>query len=132
MNANQGGSIQMSQGYEVLPPKTGKAYPILCEEWDFLKHQIGQMSDRPWLFHTVGSALVGAALSTLLAVLLGSPPPTNTTAVIVAWAVVAVTGICGSVCLFFAEQQRRVKQVQAEEIITQMELIEKRYAQAAG
>jgi len=28
-------SIQVSQGYDIIPPKTGKAYPILCEEWNY-------------------------------------------------------------------------------------------------
>ena len=33
-------SLKMSQGYEVLKPKSDKAFPIPCNEWDVLKEQL--------------------------------------------------------------------------------------------
>ncbi|MBI4681027.1 MAG: hypothetical protein HY753_07470 [Nitrospirae bacterium] len=70
-------SIQMSQDYDVLPPKTGKAYPILCEEWDYLKKNVGSISEKPNIYHTIGSVLLGAFISTLIAILTGTFPDPN-------------------------------------------------------
>ncbi|MBI2175022.1 MAG: DUF3395 domain-containing protein [Candidatus Omnitrophica bacterium] len=122
------GPFRMSQGYDVLQPKTGRAYPVPCDEWDFLKRKLGQVSTSPWLYHTIGSLLGGAAISTLVTILFGTfPPASSSPAIIVAWAVVAVCGICAVVCFFFADQQRKVQVVQVSDVVTQMELIERRY-----
>ena len=43
-------NYQMSQGYEVLPPKSGKAYPILCDDWENLKSKLTSVSSEPWFF----------------------------------------------------------------------------------
>jgi hypothetical protein len=122
----------MSQGYDVLPPRAGKAYPILCEEWDFLKNKIRTISNIPHVYHTFGSVLIGASLSTLISLLIGSVSTTNQPhAIVIAWAAVTVTVVCGSLALFFAAAQRKVQQTQASEIVAQMEIIEKRYEQRA-
>jgi hypothetical protein len=120
--------IRMSQGYDVLPLKTGKAYPIPCDEWNFLKQKLERITDTPWKLHTFGSLLLGASASTLITVLTGAlPSAQNSNTVVVAWAVVAVTAICGAVCLHFADRERRMHRVEASDVVTQMELIEKRY-----
>jgi len=124
-------SIQMSQGYDVLPPKTGKAYPILCEEWDYLKNNVATITERPNFYHTIGAVLLGACLSTFIAIVTGSFPNPNPETVsqklIVAWAVVAVTLIVGSICLYFAREKRKLIEKKASDVLSQMELIEKRY-----
>lgn len=128
--ANQESSFRVSQGYDVIPPRSGPAYPILCEEWDYLKSKISQISDEALTFHKVGWLLVGASLSTFIAILTGSfapaqgAPPTRLT---VAWAVVAVALICGLLALYFSRQQRQVTRVKSSDVLKQMELIEKRY-----
>jgi membrane protein DedA with SNARE-associated domain len=123
-------SFQMSQGYDVVPPRPGRAYPILCEEWDYLKTQIQSISTNFGFYHTIGSLLVGSAISTLVAILSGGFPVTeggNNTSLIIAWSVVAVTAVTGGICLFFAHESRTISEKKASEVITQMELIEKRY-----
>jgi hypothetical protein len=125
-------SFQMSQGYDVIPPKTGRAYPILCEEWDHLKGQIRGIKTSFGTYHTVGSVLVGAAITTLISILLGaySASATNDPKIsIIAWAVTVTTFITGSACLYFARESRTVSDKQADEVVRQMELIEKRFAQ---
>lgn len=122
------GPFRMSQGYDVLQPKTGRAYPVPCDEWDFLKRKLGQVSTSPWAYHTIGSLLGGAAISTFVTILLGTfPSASSSPAIIVAWAVVAVCTICSLACFFFANQQGKVQVVQVSDVITQMELIERRY-----
>lgn len=43
---NEKYSIQVKQGYKILPPKSGKAYSILCEEWDNLKKDIETITEK--------------------------------------------------------------------------------------
>ena len=125
--------FKMSQGFEVLPPKSGQAYPIPCEEWDFLKKKVRELSNRPWVLHTIGTTLLGACVSTFITLLMGGISTTaHPNAEIVAWAVIAVTLICGVVCMIFADQQHKVQRVQADDILTQMELVEKRFERRAS
>ncbi len=128
---NEKSSFQMSQGYNVLPPRTGKAYPILCEEWDYLKKNIGSISDKPNIYYIMGSILLGACISTLIAILTGNFPNPDpkilSSKFIVAWAVVTVTFIVGLISLYFAREQRKVTEMKASDVLSQMELIEKRY-----
>ena len=121
-------SFKMSQGYDVLPPKSGEAYPIPCQEWDFLKKKVGELSHRPWILHTIGTTLLGAALSTLITIVVGAIATTaHPNAEVIAWSVVAVTAICGTACIYLGEQQHKIQRVQASDIVTQMELVEKRF-----
>jgi hypothetical protein len=124
VNDLDAGTIKMSQGFEVLQPRSSQAYPIPCDEWEFLKTKISAMSGAPWFYQTFGSALVGAALSTTLALLFANLNPTQQ---IIAWSAVAVAGLCGGTTLFFAHQQKGIRLVQASDVLTQMEIIEKRY-----
>ena len=39
----------------------------------------------------------------------------------------AATGVCGVLCLYFAHKERGVERTRARDIVTQMELIERRY-----
>ena len=127
----EGSSFQMSQGYDVVPPKPGLAYPILCEEWKHLKSQVNSIRTSFGLYHTVGSLLLGAFISTLISIVSGAYSTTANSdpqARIIAWAVVITTGLLGGVCLYFANESRSLSQKQAQEVVGQMELIEKRYA----
>jgi len=123
--------IRMSQGYDVLQPRSGEAYPIPCEEWDLIKTRLRGASDPPLGFQTAGSVLLGGALTTAISIIVGGLGATGS-ALVAAWAVVAVSGICGALCLYFARRERRLRGVQISEVIAQMELIERRYVRFAG
>jgi hypothetical protein len=120
------GQIRMSQGYDVLAPKSGEAFPIPCEEWDLLKANLGQVAQSPWGFHTLGSLLVGAALSPLVTLLAGGIPNQGLNRVI-AWALVSVCAITGFLCICFAAREKKLNGQQVTNIVAQMELIERRY-----
>ena len=97
----------MSQGLDVLQPKSGQAYPIPCDEWVMLKNKIKVLTAEPWFFHSLGFLFLGAAISTFVTILLDSfQLPEQKTAEVIAWAVFAVTFICGLVCLYFARKER--------------------------
>jgi hypothetical protein len=126
MNPNN--PIQMSQGYEVLPPKSSKAYPIPCDEWDLLKVKIASLATPPSFFSNIGSILVGASLSTFITIVSGTfSDPSKQRELIIAWAVVVVCFVCGVLCYLFSHMQQKMRQVQAGEITAQMEIIERRY-----
>jgi hypothetical protein len=121
-------SIQMTQGLEVIHPKSAKAYPIPCDEWQMLKNKIKKLTSEPWLFQRLGFLLLGGALSTFVTILLGTLQlPAQQHARDIAWAVVAVTFICGMACLYFAYKEGAVHRDRANDVVAQMELIETRY-----
>ena len=123
----------MTQGLDVLPPKSGHAYPIPCDEWDTLKARAARLASEPWLFQSLGSLLLGAALTTFVALMLGSfDAPQQSRTSVVAWAVVAVTLISGALCMFFANKERAVQKERASDLVTQMELIERRFDRKSG
>ena len=121
-------NIKLSQGYEVLRPKSDKAFPIPCAEWDVLKRKIESLTTEPWLFHTAGSTFVGAALATAISVWTGAVSiAARPNAIVIAWAVTAVCLICGLACLRFAHKEREVHRGKASDVVTQMTLIEQRF-----
>jgi hypothetical protein len=104
---------------------------ILCEEWDYLKKNVALISEKLNFYHTIGSVLLGACISTLIAILTGTFPVPNPNTpspkLIIAWAIVAVTFIVSLMCLYFSKEQRKVTQMKASDVLNQMQLIERRY-----
>lgn len=126
-------SFELSQGLEVLRPKSGQAYPIPLDEWSLLKAKIRKLTTEPWLFHTVGSLFIGATLSTFVAIGIGTfQLPIQQRQLELAWAVGVVTLICGVACLFFAHKERSVFRERATDVVAQMELIETRYERSSA
>lgn len=124
MTAPETGALRVSHGFDVLQPRSGPAYPIPCDEWELLKGKLRLISTAPWFYQTIGSALIGAAISTAPTALIVQMTSTQT---IIAWAWAAVTFISGALSLSFAHQQRKVNHAQASDVLLQMEIIEKRY-----
>ena len=121
-------NIKASTGLEILLPKAVQALPVPCGEWDVLRSRIEALTTEPWLFHTIGSVLIGAALATLISILTGAVSTQSAAnAVVIAWAVVVCTGLIGAICLFFADRERRAYRQRATDVATQMSFIEQRY-----
>ena len=122
-------NLKLSQGYEVLRPRTDKAFPIPCNEWDVLRKQIEELTTEPWFFQTTGSMLLGASLATLISIWTGAVVVSESTpnALVIAWAVTASCGICGLACLAFAHKERGVFRAKAGNVVTQMSLVEQRF-----
>lgn len=126
----QNSGFQMSQGYDVLPPKSSRAYPIPCDEWDLLKIKIQSIASPPAFFSNVGAVLIGAAITTFITILTGAySDQAKQYELVVASAVVVVCLISGILSYIFSRLQQNTRRVLAGEIISQMELIEHRYKQ---
>jgi hypothetical protein len=124
-------SFKMSQDYELIPPKKKRAYPILVEEWNYLKNKISAIRDDANLYHTIGSILLGvagSAITTALTLDLPKSPEGQTAMpIIISWFISASSLVCGGLSLFFGHNQRQVQKASASEVIQQMGLIEQRY-----
>jgi hypothetical protein len=126
--SRQGPPFSVSHALTVVPLKAGRAYLIPVDEWDVLKGKCQEMSNEPWFFHSAGFLLLGAGVATLISIVLGTySQPSQVVALHTAWAVVAVAGVCGGLCLYFAHKERGVERTRARDVVTQMELIERRY-----
>jgi tellurite resistance protein len=121
--------IKLSQGLEVLRPKSDQAYPVPCNEWDVLRQQIEQLTTDPWFFQNAGFLLLGAAVATLISIWTGAVVPSESKpdATVIAWALAAVCGFTGAAAIYFAHKERKVHRSKASMVVTQMKLIEQRF-----
>jgi len=121
-------NIQISQGFEVLPYKSGKAYPIPCDEWELLKKRIKVISTQPVFWASAASVLAGGGLGTLVAILTGTyADPIKLT---IAWCITAGAIVCSFFCGLCGWHDCKAQQVLSSDIVAQMEIIEARYAPA--
>ena len=120
------GRYEVTSGLEVLKPKSGPAYPIPCSEWDHLITRLQQVSHVPWAFQLFGSILLGAAVSTFIAIVTGSVAEAGNR-VVIAWSVVAVTFFIGVAFLVLGKMQFGIQKASVANVIDQMRSIEQRY-----
>lgn len=119
---------QLSHGLDVLHPKSSEAYPIPCEEWTMIRSKIEKLTPEPWFFQSLGMLLLGTTLSTVVTIVIGTfQLPTQQIALVIAVSVVAITFICGLLCLYFAYKERGVHLERATDVLAQMDVIETRY-----
>ena len=124
--------IRLSHGYDLLLPRSGEAYPVPCDDWNFLKEKISSMPSQPWFLQAAGTTLIGAGISTLIAIVTGGiTTGKQSNAVIIAWAAVAATIICGAVCLIAARHQSSLQGSKSSDVLRHMEIIESRYERKA-
>jgi len=124
-------SVELSQGFEVLAPKGGKAFPILCSEWDTIRDQIGALELEPWGFQFIGSLLLGIAGGAGLGLLSGSISKEENY-VVITWAVFATSFLAGLFALFFASKEKKMHRTKAQNVKKQMQLIEERFDRSAA
>jgi hypothetical protein len=118
-------NYKFSQDYEIIPPQRQKVYPISIKEWSNLKLKIKEIRDDANLYHTIGSVLLGTALSTFITAIITDF--TNEKSLWICWSIFFVTGFSGILSLHFGQQQRKVQNRKSEDVIEQMDLIEDRY-----
>jgi len=123
-------SFTVSQNLKVSAPKESTAYVVSTIEWNYLKEKISQIQGVSGFYHTLGSVLLGATASAVVAAIstdICSASETACVKDIVVWAFTAVTFICGGLCFHFGHAQKSLKTVSLEAVIQQMESIENRY-----
>ena len=127
---NNNSSFNISQDYEILPPKKDKAYPIPKIEWEYLKERIRKIGNVFNIYHTSGAILLGFSGSAFINLFTNDFSSENNAVpvkFIICLAIAILTLIIGGMSFFFGKQQKKVQSVVSDDIIKQMEIIEKRY-----
>lgn len=134
--AEKTNEFKISQDFELLLPQKQKAYPISKDEWIFLKEKIRKIKDSSNIYHTLGSVLLGVTGSAFLGYLTYDKPNPVTieynTRIIITVGIIIVSLACGSCFYVFGGKQRNLQNISSEEVVNQMELIEKRYEASGG
>ncbi|HCE4792026.1 TPA: hypothetical protein NKQ44_004443 [Vibrio parahaemolyticus] len=123
-------NFQLTQTLDIRQPQSTEAMVIPKGEWETLKSSVGKIEDNNSMFHTVGSAFVGAGVSVGAAAIFTTFTPEQAIDEVIMWAVAACFTFCGvASCVFASKEKSLVKQSSAN-VISQMDLIEKRYPDA--
>jgi len=117
----------ISQDMDIVKPQKASAIPVTTFEWCMIKESIEGIEDSNSFFHTIGSALIGAALSTGIAALILPLDQAQDNQLIIMWAATAVFGISGGLSLYFAHKQKDIIANSAKQVVSKMEAIEERF-----
>ena len=118
-------NYKFSQDYELIPPQKQRSYPISTTEWTLIKKKISEVKDGANFWHTIGSILIGAAISTLITALINDFKTEKL--LWTCWAAFFVTGISGSFAFYFGKEQRQTQNKSKEDVIDFMTIIEERF-----
>ncbi len=124
---NEQPSYTISQDMDIVQPQKASAIPVTTFEWCMIKESIEGIEDSNSFFHTIGSALIGAGISTLIAALLLPNGEFLENQVVIMWAAAIVCGICGGLSLYFAHKQKDIVANTAKQVVGKMEAIEERF-----
>ena len=114
-------SFEISKEFEIIVPEKEKAYPISILDWEKLKTKVKRLSNESNIFHTVGTTLLGFAGSALIgAVTIGNNYQ-------ICWFLFWGTFIIGIMALYFSRQQNKVRIIFKEDVLSDMDFIEKRF-----
>ena len=128
MSSKDNPSFTISQDMDISQPKKASAFPVAKNEWSLLKTSVQGIEDSNSFFHTIGSALVGAGISTVIGAFFTTFPKEADTQRIIMWAVAIVCCICGSFSLLLAHKEKNILSKSTKQVISQMEVIETRFA----
>lgn len=128
---NNQSSFNISQDFEIVPPKKGKAYPIPQTEWEYLKERISKIGDVINFYHTAGAIILGFSGSAFINFLTSDFPKSQdgsySTRYVICLAIAISTLVIGAMALCFGKKQRDLQIVKSEDVIKQMQVIEDRY-----
>jgi len=121
--------ISATQDFEIQKPARGRAYLVPVLDWDHLKEKVRGIESSGLNFQTAGSIFWGIAGTAFVGALsvpkdltvMGAP------SVHFCWGIAIIGVICGSMALYFAGRQRKLSNHTKQDVISEMERIEKRY-----
>lgn len=118
-------NYKFSQDYELIPPQKQRSYPISTNEWSLIKKKISDVKDGANFWHTLGSILIGAAISTLITALINDFKTEKL--LWTCWFAFFVTGISGALSFYFGNSHRQIQNKSKEDVIDFMTTIEERF-----
>ncbi len=118
-------NYKFSQDYELIPPQKQRSYPISTSEWNLIKKKISEVKDNFNFWQTLGSLLIGAAISTLITVLINDFKSDKN--LWICWGVLLVTAISGSLSYYFGFIYQKIQNKSKDDVIDFMSIIEERF-----
>jgi hypothetical protein len=118
-------NYKFSQDYEIIAPQKQKSYPISTSEWQIIKSKITNIKDNANFWHTIGSILIGACISTLIAALINDFKTEKF--LWTSWFAFVVTGLTGGLAFYFGRAQRETQNQSKEDVLDFMKIIEDRF-----
>lgn len=122
-------NFKWSTEHEVIPHPPQKMCIIPFDEWGYLKRKMSQMILPLNWFHTIGTLLLGSALTGILTALMVHFTHGNSIVEIITWSYVIITGILGGGSIYFAKWQQKIQSMTSDDIFEYMKFIEQRYIQ---
>lgn len=116
---------KFSQDYELITPQKQRSYPITTTEWSLIKKKIYEIVETANLWQTIGSILIGAAISTLIAALINDFKTDKL--LWTCWFAFFVTGLSGGLSFYFGKEQRKTQNKTKEDVLDFMNIIEDRF-----
>ncbi|ENP8340976.1 hypothetical protein ACEI10_002230 [Vibrio harveyi] len=123
-------NFKLTQTLDIKQPQSTEAMAIPSGEWTTLRCSVEAIEDSNSMFHTIGSALIGAGLSTGVAAFFTTFDASQATDEVIMWAVAVSCTFCGGISCFFASKEKALVKKSASNVISQMDLIETRYKDA--
>jgi len=124
-------SFKMTQDFEIIPPKKGKAYPIPKVEWDYLKERIKKINDVVNYYHTAGAIILGFSGSAFINLFTSDFPKSQDGSLSIRYVICLAIAICtlfiGAMAFFFGKKQRELQAIKSADVIKQMDVIEERF-----
>lgn len=128
---NDQSSFKITQDFEIVPPKKGKAYPIPKVEWDYIKERIRKIGDVVNIYHTAGAVILGYSGSAFINLFILDFPKNQDGSLsnkyILCLAIAICTLIIGAMAFFFGKKQREDQAIKSDDVVKWMQVIEMRY-----
>lgn len=118
-------NYKFSQDYELIQPQKQRSYPISTTEWNLIKKNVGEVKDSSNFWHTIGSILIGAAISTLITALISDFKTEKHTWI--CWTAFSLSALGGILSFYFGKEQRKIQNKSKEDVIAFMNTIEERF-----
>jgi hypothetical protein len=118
-------NYKFSQDYELIAPQKQKSYPISISEWTIIKNKISSIKENAILWHTIGSILIGASISTLITALINDFKTEKL--LWTCWSVFIITAITGGLSFYFGKEQRLIHNQSKVDVLDFMKIVEDRF-----
>lgn len=118
-------NYKFSQDYELITPQKQRSYPISTSEWNLIKKKISEVRDNFNFWQTLGSILIGAAISTLVTLLINDFKSAKN--ILICWGLFLVSVISGSLSFYFGFLYQKIQNISKQDVIGFMVIIEERF-----
>jgi len=125
--------FQFTQDYQVYQVKQEGIYPIKETDWERLKRMIMSIIPHKRIFqmlYSIAIGIFGSSIFSLITIYLLDSAPNW--AILTNWIITLVSLICGVGLMILDNQQKEIVTKSADEVISEMTLIENAFEKPKG